>query len=120
MPKEIAAYSSEPIAERDLAQVLSRLKAERDARGWRLERKGAVVFIEFATEDLEETNPVILRQVAEEMGAWPVSKVFLFHGSQRKDGLDDLIARALLLALDDVWPIVTHDGVAARKIQRPN
>ncbi len=104
----VSAFSTATISERDLARIIEPLGAMRDDLGWGIERGDAVLKIQLASDSMDVLPEVFLREAATQLGGVPRSRVALFYNIIHGNAQDELLARAVCIALAERWPIVLH------------
>jgi hypothetical protein len=124
MARAISAYSTRTITPDGLKRVMEHLNAGTDEYGWVLERNGRKVLVEITTKDLPQMPEDLIRPVAELLKAWPKSSVVLMYDDSAPDEFEARMARAVAVALAEMWPIVLDDHTGRPEIihapgQRP-
>lgn len=98
---------------------MDHLKAEPDTFGWQLVRNNRRVVIELSTEDMEDMEDDELRPVAELLRTWPKSSVALMYNDSNPDEFEARMARAVAIAMSELWPIVLDNYVDDPEIVYP-
>jgi hypothetical protein len=87
------------------------LGAKVDATGvWLIERKERAVEVALASHEIAEMDEARQHLITQELGAQPRSLVVvMYENSDDGSGIDARMARAVGLAMADVWPVVMDD-----------
>lgn len=107
----VSAYSTSRISEAQLRDVVTELGGVKDSLGWTIERDGAKVALEYASDTLDVHPDGLLRDITTSLGAVPRSRIALFYWATEKQGDAELLLRAVALAFAERWPIVLCDQV---------
>ena len=109
MSRAISAFSSKRITEKGLQGIMDHLRASKVNYGWALSRRDRHVFVELATEDLDEAPDDLVVAVGRELGAPPESWILFMFDDSQEDRFEYEMARAAMIAMAELWPIVFHD-----------
>lgn len=113
-------FSTSDISERQLASVIEPLGARRDAFGWELDRDVANIALELASEDIEYMPEALLRNAAEALDGVPCTRIALLLNRVNNAKENELLARAVCVALAEHWHIALNlDDYACEVVHPP-
>lgn len=111
--RSISIVSPHAFDSGEINRIMGRMGAQCRDGVWRLVRNNRSILVQIGNEDLEVMfDREMLREMGKLFKARPRGRLSVVF-TDSEDGFEDRMARALALAMAEVWPIVFNDHTGA-------